>query len=139
MASTSTYLRTAELNHLTQGAAFPSAPANLYVSLHTADPTRAGTIAEVTTTVRVAGRPSIAATNWSAVAVIAAGVLETSNTAAIDFGNSANVVASVTHFGLWDAASGGNFLEGAALPAPIAIAAGSPVAVPIGFARIQRL
>lgn len=44
------YLENALLNHVLKGGgAFPQ-PANVYVALHTADPTETGSVAEMTTT-----------------------------------------------------------------------------------------
>ena len=133
----STYFRDALLNWYTQSAAFPTAPATLYFSAHTADPTRTGTVAEVTTTIRPAGRPALAATNWDAIATVA-GARETKTTAIIDFGNSAGAVSGdVTHAAIWDAASGGNCLEIQQLPAPIPVGLGTLVQVPIGLFKLN--
>jgi hypothetical protein len=129
----STYLRDAILNWLTQGTAFPSAPANLYISAHTADPGRTGVTAEVTTTIRVAGRPLITATDWSAIATVS-GARQTDSTAVIDFGNAAGAVTGdVSHLGFWDASSGGNCLATGALTASVPVGLGALVQIPIGL------
>lgn len=107
MSGHSTYLANAICNWL-RGTAMPSAPAGVYVALFNGDPTDAGTGGtEVTTSVRVAGR--VAATFGAPASKAIA------NTAIVDFGNAAGAVASVTHFAIFDAASGGNMLGSNAL------------------------
>ena len=85
---------------------------NVYVSLHTADPGETGT-SEVTG----GGYGREGPTTFSAAA---AGT--TSNTAQIDFTNMPAV--TVTHVGLYDAATAGNFLWGGALTASKTLNAG---------------
>ncbi len=77
-------------------------PTTVYVSLHTADPGETGAN-EVT-----GGSYARQAVTFSAPASKA-----TSNSAAIEFTNMP--ACTVTHVGLWDAASGGNFWWGGAL------------------------
>lgn len=84
-----------------KGTQMPTPPAGLYVALFNGDPTDAGTGgADVTTTIRTAGRVAVTFD-------ISVGVL-TSN-AAVDFGTAA-AAATISHFGIYDAASGGNLL-----------------------------
>lgn len=106
-----------------KSTAFPSDPAAVYVSLHNAAPGGTGTTGEITTTIRVAGR--VAATFGTTTARV---IL---NSADVDFGAAA-AGATVTHFGLWDAASSGNYLGGDALQTPRTITTGDPVAFLIG-------
>jgi hypothetical protein len=109
MSGHSTYLANAHLNWL-KGTAMPTAPAALYVALFNGDPTDAGTGGtEVTTTIRTAGRVSVAPAGWSAISAKAI-----TNTGVVDFGNAAGA-ATVTHFGVFDAVSAGNMLGSAAL------------------------
>lgn len=104
MAGNSTYLQNAHLNWL-KGTQMPTPPSALYVGLFSADPTDAGLTAnEVTTTIRPAGRVTatfgaISGTNTSTM----------TNNAVVDFGSAAGG-ATVTYFGVFDAASGGNML-----------------------------
>lgn len=121
MAGFSDYLENAILNHL-RGVAY-AVPAGLYVALYSAAPTDAGGGTEVTTTIRVAGR--VAATLGAASGGSMA------NSAAVDFGTSAGS-ASVTHFGIFDAASAGNLLAWAAVTTPLSITAGINVSFAIG-------
>lgn len=78
---------------------------------------------DVTETINVAGRVAVTfSTPVSRVTV---------NEAEVSFGMSAGAT-DVTHFGLWDAATGGNFLGSAALSASRTVAAGDPVSFLIG-------
>lgn len=110
MAGFSDYLENKILDHL-RGTAY-TVPAGLFVALYSAAPSDAGGGTEVTTILRPAGRPvaTFAAASNGAM----------SNSGTVDFGASAGT-ASVTHFGLFDAASGGNFLAWAPVTTPLAI------------------
>ncbi len=125
MSGNSTYLAQAVLNW-TRGTAMPTAPAALYVALFNGDPTDAGTGGtEVTTSVRTAGR--VAATFGAPSGKSMA------NSAAVSFGNAANAVGSVTHFAVFDAASGGNMLGSNSLGSGAgAISAGAAVSFATG-------
>lgn len=134
----SSYLATRTLNWLrgvTNGAStgMPSAPGTLYISLHSANPSSAGTTADVTTTI-ASGRGSIPASNWSspAAATSPATGFEISNTAAVSITSNAIGGATVTNFGIWDSATGGNFLEYGSLSSPLTVAAGDTVSFAIG-------
>lgn len=83
-----------------------------HLSLHTGDPGSSGT-AEVT-----GGSPAYArkAVTWNTAS---GGVADTSNAPVFDVPGS----TSVSHFGLWTAASGGTFLGGDALSATEGFAA----------------
>lgn len=118
MAGKSDYLETAILNHIFRSSSF-SKPSNVYVSLHTADPTDAASATELTigsngyTRVGV----SVADASWSAPADSGTDK-QITNAAAVTFGTPTGDWASgspVTHFGIWDAASAGNLLYSGAL------------------------
>lgn len=85
---------------------------NVYVSLHTADPGETGASESTGGSYSRKG-PTV----FSAAA---AGT--TSNTAQIDFTNMP--ASTITHVGLWDAATAGNFLWGGALTASKTLNAG---------------
>lgn len=128
MADFSDYLETQILNWV-KGTAFPTAPTNLYVGLFSSDPTDTGSAGtEVTTTIRVAGRVTV--TFGANTGTGDGGTVITSATDA-DFGNSAGV-ATVTHFAIFDAASGGNMLFSDALTSSKTIAISDPVNFPAG-------
>lgn len=121
MAGFSDFLETAVLN-LFRGTDI-TAPAAVYVGLFSAAPNDAGGGTEVTTTLRAAGRvaATFAAPSGGSIA----------SDAVVDFG-AAEGSASVTHYGLFDAASGGNLLAYAAVTTPLAITPGILVEFPIG-------
>jgi hypothetical protein len=98
MSDFTSYLQNAILNHVFRHSAL-SVPAAVFAGLFNGDPRSGGT--EVTTTIRPAGRVAIT------FASPAAGVM--SNSSDVDYGNSAGN-ASVTHVGIYDAASSGNLL-----------------------------
>ena len=105
------YLRNAIINWQ-RGTTFPAAPANLYASLHTADPGATGA-SELPSSGAYA-RVTVAAATWS---VPTTG--DTTNaTAAITFPTATADWTAVTHCGLWDQASGGNFIRGGLLTTP---------------------
>lgn len=85
-------------------------PAAWFVSLHKADPGLAGSnevaVGDDTAYARIAGTFDDTAVNGQA-----------KNTGTVTFPAAAAVAASytVTHFGVWDAVTAGNFLGGAAL------------------------
>lgn len=109
-----------------KGGAMPSAPAGLYVGLYDGDPDAAGV--EVTTSVRPAGRLPVTFGSVSADA----GVSSMANTAAVAFGTAAGAV-EVSHFAIFDAASGGNLLYSAVMSnGPEAVEAGTYLVFPVG-------
>lgn len=80
-----------------------TAPAGVYVKLHTGDPGAAGT----------ANASAVTTRNQAAFAAPAGGSMTLSSLA----GYSMTATETITHISLWDAASGGNFLESATLTA----------------------
>lgn len=104
----STTLANSWLNTIRGGAAGTTytAPAAVYVQLHTANPGTAGSTSISTTTTRVAATFGAAA----------AGVISMTNTPT--WSNWAGTNGEVlTHISVWDALSAGNFLWSAALSA----------------------
>lgn len=118
MAGLSTYAAEALLNWI-KGTAMPTAPAGVYVALYNGDPGNDGTGGtDVTADVNSAGRQTVSF-----------GVVDDKNIANdsdVEFGNSESAV-NITHFGLWDAATSGNFLGGNSLDTSRSVAVGDPV------------
>lgn len=114
MSAMSDYLENKFLDHFL-GTASTTSPANVYVGLHTADPTDAGTGAEVSgfgyarQTIAFGAASSGTASNSSAVEFPAA---------------SGGNWGTITHIGLWDASTGGNLLFHSALTTSKTIADG---------------
>lgn len=88
------------------GTTFPSAPATLYFSAHSADPSDTGA-SEVTSTY-FSGRASYTSSNFTSASTVGT-TRQIKNSALIDFGTSI-AAGSVPWIGIWDAATSGNFL-----------------------------
>lgn len=120
MAALSDYLENKLIDFLLRGQAF-AAPATTYVALLTAAPSDAGGGTEVTggAYARVAITSSLA--NWAGTQAAASTVASsgssgtTSNNAALTFPAPTANWGVVTHFGVYDAATGGNLLFWSAL------------------------
>ena len=96
------------------GTASTSAPSNVYLALHTADPTDAGSGAEV----------SGNGYSRQAITFAAASNGSSSSNTAEEFTASCGAFGTITHFGIWDASTSGNLLYHGALTAPKTIADG---------------
>ncbi len=110
--SLSNYLENAVLDHVF-GPTAMTAPAGRFVSLHSADGGETGA-----SELAVANGYARQAATFSAAASGA-----TSNSGAVTFTNTGSAWSAATHFGVWDAATGGNFLGGSALSASKTIGA----------------
>ncbi len=113
-----------------KGAPFPTALANVYVSLHSSDPGTAGTSGDVTNTItNSVNRTTISSAALSAVSGASGGGFEITNTGVVQLTTSANnsTPITVTHFGVWDAASGGNFLASGQLTSSVDVELGDTV------------
>jgi len=108
----SAYLRDKLLDHYLKGSAFTQ-PTNVYVSLHTGDPG--------TTGASEASGGSYARQLASSSFAAASGGSKASN-ANVDF--TSMPATTITHAGIWDSLSGGNFLSGGALAASKVVNAG---------------
>lgn len=110
------------------GASAYAAPATLYIALSSTTPTDAGgnfTEPPAGSYARVAVTNNL--TNWPAAV---AG--SKSNGAAILFPEATGTWPTVTHFGVYDAPSGGNYLAGGALGASKTVYAGNQLQFSIG-------
>ncbi|ODU24545.1 MAG: hypothetical protein ABS95_01770 [Verrucomicrobia bacterium SCN 57-15] len=126
--SKSNYLETKVLDAALGGQAFPS-NANVYISLHTADPGEAGAGAEVTGGSYARKAVANDLTQWpSANPKVNANV--------ITFVTPTAGWGVVTHFGIWDAPTGGNLLFSGALTASKTINSGDPVTFAAGAISI---
>ena len=104
MAEMSNYLENALINATLRNTSYTS-PATVYVGLHTADPTDAGTGTEVSggsyaRTSVTFGSPSNGVST---------------NSAAVEFPQATGSWGTVSHIGIWDASSTGNLLFHTAL------------------------
>jgi hypothetical protein len=107
MAEISNYLENAIINATLRATTFTS-PSTIYVSLHTADPTDAGTGTEVS-----GGSYARKSITFGAPSN---GV--TSSNADVTFDTATANWGTITHIGLWDALTTGNLLYHTALDIP---------------------
>lgn len=131
MGAFSDYLETALLNHLFRATAY-TAPASLYISLHTAAPDESGTPSnEVSggSYARVAVTSNT--TNWTAPTTSGAGKL-TDNGAVITFPTPSATWGTVSYFGIYDASTAGNLLFYGPLTISKTINSGDTVQFAIG-------
>ncbi|HAX04203.1 MAG TPA: hypothetical protein DCX77_00880 [Acidimicrobiaceae bacterium] len=123
-----------------KGAPFPTALSNVYISLHSSDPGDAGANGDVTSTItNSANRTQISSAALSAVVGASGGGFEVTNTGVVQLTTSANNTSpiTVTHFGVWDAASGGNFLASGALTSSVDVEVGDTVQFNIGAMAVR--
>jgi len=128
MAEMSDYLEVKLLNLTLNGTAF-TAVNNPYVSLHTADPTDAGTGTEVS-----GGSYARTASSF-ATASGTSGLVATD--ADITFPTATGTWGAVGWIGLWDAASSGNMLYHTALDASKTIDSGDIFKITTGNLTVE--
>jgi len=114
------FLETEILDHVFAGAAY-TAPGTHYLGLFTAAPGEAGGGTELSGSAYV--RKAVAFTTSGNT---------TSNNAAIEFPTATGSWGTVTHVGVFDAASSGNLMAYATLSSSKAIATGDVFRVPSG-------
>lgn len=120
--SFSNFLETEILDHVFAGAAY-TAPTTKYLALYTVAPGETGGGTEVTTVGTAYARQSVAFTTTGNT---------TSNSASVEFPTATASFGTVTHVGVFDAATSGNLMAYAALSANKAIAIGDVFRVPTG-------
>lgn len=118
MAGFSDFLENELLDHVLRNAAY-TPPATVYASLHTADPGETGAN-EVTGGSYARKSMTFAAASGGAAAISA------------DLNFTGMPAVTVTHMGIWDAVSGGNFLFGGQLSASKVVGAGSTFSIATG-------
>jgi hypothetical protein len=137
----SQYLADKVLNWF-KGTSFPTALSNVFVSIHTGDPGSLGTSSDVTTTVTgSATRTSVSSASFTAAGNASGGGREITNTSVVQITTSATNVSTqtITHFGVWDASTGGNFLASGTLTSPVGVQTGDTVQFNIGAMAIRLL
>ena len=120
MSAFSDYLENKVLLHVLANTAY-SSPTTVYLGLHTADPTDAGTGTEVSGNAYARQVAAFTVTNDTA-----------SNTSAIEFPTATGSWGTVSHVGIWDNLTGGNLLFHGQLSASKTIASGDVFRVPAG-------
>ena len=135
----SQYLATKVLSFY-KNTTFPTALANVYVSLHNGDPGTAGTSNDVTNSIKgSATRVGIAAANFSAVGAASGGGFEITNSNVCQITTSAQNSSGITvsYFGVWDAATSGNFLASGTLTTNVDVQLGDTVQFNSGAMAIK--
>jgi len=129
MGSFANYLENATMNYLFSATALPSPTP--YVGLHTANPTEAGNVGELST-----GGGSayvrIKSTAWTAAS---SGYIY--NSAAVQFSTAGTAWGAITYFSIWDAVELGNCLAYSSLTVTKTIAIGDSVAFSTGSIAIS--
>lgn len=111
MAAFSDYLEQGVLNHTLRGSTLAT-PAAVYVALFTADPTDAGSGAEVADSGYArqdAAKGAAIDTGWNAPSTSGAGYVCT-NAKTLEYPPIADGQVTVTHWAIFDASVGGNLL-----------------------------
>ena len=125
MAAMSNYLELKMLDHFL-GTASTSAPANVFLSLWTSDPTDAGSGTELSGDAYARQDINFAAASGGAA----------SSNATVTFPTATGSWGTITHIGIHDAVSSGNLLYHSALSASKAIASGDVFQVASGAITI---
>lgn len=138
MSAFSNYLEDKIIAWCFTGTTFPAALTTVYVSLHTGDPADTGAN-EVVVGVTNYARIGVANAAWTKTT---AGTASATNNADITFPATGTVTWSastpgITHVGIWDAATAGNFLYGGALSASKVVAVGDVFKFTIGNLTIS--
>jgi len=116
------FLETEILDHVFAGSAY-TAPSTHYLALFTAAPGETGGGTEVTTSGTAYARQSVAFTTTGNT---------TSNSAAVEYSTATGAFGTVTHVGVFDAATAGNLMAYAVLTSSKAIDTGDVFRVPTG-------
>ena len=135
----SQYLATKVLSWM-KSSTFPSALTNVYVTVHTADPGTAGTNNDVTSTIKgSATRTAIASSTFSSVSPASGGGYEITNAVVSQITTSAQNTSptTLTHFGIWDSATTGNFLASGQLTTNVDVQQGDTVQFNSGAMSIK--
>lgn len=121
-----------------KGTTFPTALSTVHISLHSGDPGTAGTANNVQATVTgSANRTGITTSSFSTVASATGGGFQITNNTSVQITTNAAGIATVTHFGVWDAVTGGNFLASGALTTSVDVVTGDTVQFNAGALAIR--
>lgn len=135
----SQYLAT-EILEWIKGVSFSSALTTVYVSIHSGDPGVAGTSNNVTATVTgSANRIAVTTSTLSTIGAASGGGFQITNNNVVQITASAvnSTTQSVSHFGIWDAVTAGNFLASGALNSAVDVVNGDAVQFNVGAMAIR--
>lgn len=131
MSAFSDYLENLVINNLLGQAAMPAIP-NLYFALFTAGPTDSGGGTEVSGTNYARVNLTNNTTNFPTATT---GLKQ--NATAVTFPTAGGSWGTITHWGIFDAASAGNLLFHGALDSAKAVALGDAPSFPVSSLSIQ--
>jgi hypothetical protein len=134
----STYIKDKLLNAVFRNTAFGASPANVYISLHTADPGLTGTNEFTSGSSPGYARKSVTTTGGFDAPADNLGGRMVQNSANITFAAASGNGQTATYFGIWDALTVGNFLYGGALPSSIVWTSGETYYIPTGTLEITQ-
>lgn len=129
--SASNYLEEKFLNATFRGEAFPT-PANLYIGLHTADPTEAGGVAEISAGWYARQDLAQGGLVSSAFTPPSAGSSTITNAKPVLFPPVTAATVTATHMAVYDAPSGGNMLFSTPLVSPKTLEVGDVFSLAVG-------
>ena len=112
----------------------------MYVTLHTGDPGTAGTANDVSATITgSSNRTQVASSAFSTVGAASGGGFEITNTGVVQITTNAqnSTGQNLTHFGIWDAQTSGNFLASGSLTSNVDVQQGDTVQFNIGAMAIK--
>lgn len=142
MAAMSNYLENKLVDHLLRGTPY-NAPTSLYVALYTSPTTDAGAGNEITINSNgyIRAPYTASTTTWTNTQASGTGASEgntgvTANVSVITFQSPTGSWGTVTHFGILDAASGGNLLFHGSLSIPQTVNSGNTVSFSAGALQI---
>jgi hypothetical protein len=124
MAAFSNYLENQIANWLT-ATTMPAAPTTLYVALFSTDPTDAGGGTELTNAITgAATRVGVAGGSWTKItaATTVDAAIKNTNEVTITGSSLSNTTLNASHFGVFNAATGGELLFHGQLASTIPIA-----------------
>jgi hypothetical protein len=111
-----------------KGTSFPAALSTVYVQLHSGEPGTAGTNNNIQSTITgSANRTSVTTSTFGGVGAATGGGFEITNNNPVQITTNAAGNATVTHFGIWDAVTGGNFLASGSLSSSVDVVNGDTV------------
>lgn len=123
-----------------KGTTFPTSVTNVYISIHTGNPGSLGTAADVSTDM-AGGRVAVSAADFNnpSLSALDGGGRQISNTQIVSITASALTAGTLTHFGLWDSSSAGNFLGYGTLSSSRSVEIGDQLQFPIGQLIIRSI
>lgn len=129
MTAASDYLKVKLADHVLRGVPY-TPPTTLYVSLHTANPTGTGLVAEISGNGYARSEIPASSLYWTNSSGVAA------NNILVSFPEATAPWDEISHFGLWDSLTNANLLVYGMLSAAKVVDEGSSLAFPVSFLTV---